>query len=383
MSREKKILYLVIAGIMAVVLLVFSLISIRIKTVKGNEIGVKETWSEGVVSEPLFPGTYFLFPGWSQTIYTYDIGSQIFEMNDSAVAHDPKQKGAIVKNESYHVQSFEGQDLGISLNLRWRIDAALVVEYHKKTRTDPEGKLIRPLVQRIVKDEATMLKAIDAYSGAGLVKLQADIQKDLVNPNNELAKRGIIVESFVIEGIKLDDTYIGEIRKRQVASQRKLRADEETKASEAEALKAKADAQADFNKKVVEAERDQKVAILLAEQKAKSAILAAEADAKKVELEANADKKKIVLGAEANKEADFLKAQAIEVVGKAEAEATKLKLSAFAVAGSDNYTKIKVAESMASSFQNIKGYLPQDMHVTVLSENFMRSLDAVLGPAKK
>jgi len=413
MSRDNdngnsKMILLVGAGIAAIVLLIFSLIAVRIKTVRGNEVGVKETWSEGVVAEPLFPSTYVLFPGWSQTIYTYDMGSQVFEMNDQAPAPDPKAKTppAVKREGSYHVQSAEGQDLGISLNLRWRLDSAKLVEYHKTIRTDPEGKLIRPLVQRVVKDEATMLKAIDAYSGAGLVKLQADIQRDLTNPNGELAKRGIIVESFVIEGIRLDDKYIGEIRARQVATQQKLRADEETKAAEAGALKAKAEAAADFNKRVVEAERDQRVAILKAEQEAKAqvlsaqasaekvelaakaaqkqVVLAAEADAQKVELEAKASKTRTVLAAEGEKDSGVLRAQAIEAIGKAEAEATKLKLSAFAVPGSDNYTRIKVSEQMAISFGNIKGYLPADMSVHVISENFLRSLDAMMGgPQKK
>ncbi len=384
MSETKKMVLMVGAAILALILLVFSILAIRIKNVAGNEMGVKETWTAGVIDDPMMPGTYFLFPGWSQVVFTYDTGSQVFEMNDEPKhVADPKKPTTVKHEGSYHVQSLEGQDLGISLNLRWRLDPAKLVEYHKKTRTDPEGKLIRPLVQRIVKDEATMLKAIDAYSGAGLVKLQMDIQKDLTNPNGELAKRGIIVESFVIEGIKLDDKYIGEIRARQVATQQKLRADEETKASEANALKAKADAQADYNKRVVEAERDKEVLILKAQQEAKSSVLAAEAAAKKVELAAEADKKKVVLEAGAEKEAGILRAHAIEAIGKAEAEATKLKLSAFSVAGSDNYTKIKVAEQMSASFGGIKGYLPSNMTVNILSENFMRSLESLLAPRKQ
>lgn len=376
----KQKTWLIGTAIFGVALLILFLFMVRIVTIEGNQIGVKETWSEGVVDEPMQPGTYILIPGWSQRVYPYDVSTQVFVMNDKK---EEKANGESVyqgrDEDAYHVQSAEGQDMTISLNVQWRIDPAKVVEIHKNVRNNVEEKIIRTVVMRVVKDEATTRKAVDAYSGEGLVKLQNDIHRDLSNPNGELSKRGIIVDNFVIEGIQLDEKYIGEIRARQVATQKKSRAEEETKAAEAEALKAKAEAQADFNKRVVEAERDKEVAILKAEQEAKAQVLAAKADAEKVELAANADKKKIVLAAEGEKEAGILKALSIEAIGKAEAEATKLKLTAYAVPGSDNFTRIEVAKSMSQGFSNIRGYLPSNMSVNVLSENFTRAVENFLG----
>ncbi len=390
---------LIVLGVIAVFLLLVSLILFDIETVAGNEYGVKETWSEGVVEDYLMPKTYILFPGFTQKIYHYDASSRVFVMNDQDEA---VEFGAGRKQDSYMVQSAEGQDMRISLNVRWRIDPEKVIELHRTVRENIEEKVLRPELMRVVKDEATLRTAIEAYSGAGLVQLQSDILARLSDPANELGMRGVIVENFVIESIGLDPEYVGEIKARQVAIQREMRAREETKAALAEAEKVKAEAQAEFEKAVVDGKRDKEVGILEAEKQAQQEVLAAEAakkqvvlaaeaqaqqvvlaaqaQAQQVELAAEADKKRAVLTAEGEKEAGELKAQAIIAIGTAEAEATQLQLSAFAAAGPDAYVQIEVAKQIAQAFKNIDGYLPQDMKVNLLSESFMDAVKQVVRP---
>jgi len=48
------------------------------------------------------------------------------------------------------------------------------------------------------------------------------------------------------------------------------------------------------------------------------------------------------------------------------------------VDGADNFVKIQIAENMAQAFQNINGYLPGDMTITMLSTNFMNSVRSVM-----
>lgn len=220
-------------------------------------------------------------------------------MNDkSEKKHEGKGHGRNL--DSYLVQSAEGQDMRISLNLRWRINPAKLVQIHKTVREDIEEKLIRPVVMRVVKDEATKMKAIDAYSGEGLVRLQASIQTSLTGQGEgkELAERGVIVENFVIEHIELDPKYIEEIKQKQIATQRTLRAAEEQKAAEAEALVAKSKAQADLNKSVVEAQRDKEVMVLKAQ-----------AEQEKQILSAKGQQQQLILEAEGQKEASIAKAE--------------------------------------------------------------------------
>lgn len=350
-----KTIKLVIAAAIGIALIIFVCEYVDFETVKGNELGVKETWSGGVEERVYQPKTYMLTPGWSQKIIHYDASSQVFVMNERS--HD-----------AYRVQSQEGQDLIISLNVRWRIDPAKLVSIHKTIGHDIPVKVIRPQVMRIIKDEATRLRAIDAYSGEGLVKLQSSVQNDLTNPNGELRSRGVIVENFVIEHIELDPNYVTEIKARQVATQKQLRAVEETKAAEADALKARAMAQADLNKMVVEAERDKQVGILKALMLQTNMILAAEAEMKKKVLEGEAEKQQKILSAEG-----------VLALGKAEAEAQKLKLSAYAVPGAVAFTQVEIARALADGMKGIQGYLPQGMTVNLLGENFMQAVKALSG----
>lgn len=385
MSYDPNARFMVKMGVLAIVVLLFvagSFILFDVETVGGNEVGVMETWSEGVITEPVLPKTYFLFI--SEKLYKYDTSTQVFVMNDLPPSRgDTKDITRGRDMDAYLVQSAEGQNMHISLNLQWRLDPTKIVDIHKTVRSAVEEKLIRPVIMRVVKDEATKRTAIEAYSGSGLVKLQQDIQSRLVEAKGELADRGVIVENFVIEGIRLDAKYISEITEKQVAVQRKLKADEQTKAAEAEALKAKAEAQADLQKQVVAAERDKQVGILGAEQKARQAVLAAEADKQKTVLAAEAEKQKQILVATGNRDAEVLRAEAILAVGKSQAEASKLQYSAFETPGAKSYTTIKIAESLAIAHQNVKGYLPQDMTVFTLGNNFMEAVNRVVGEESK
>ncbi len=372
----KQTLSLVAAGLILIVLVVASLFIVDIVTVEGNEIGVKETWDGGVIDTPLQPKTYVLFPGFTQKVFKYDMSSQVFVMNDQS----NDTYGAGRSRDSYLVQSSEGQDMRISLSVRWRRDPSKVVELHKTVRANVEEKILRPEIMRIVKDRATVRTALDAYSGEGLVKLQADISTALTALDAELRHRGVIVENFVVEHIGLDPAYVEQIKARQVAVQERLRAIEETRAAEARAERAKAEAQAAYEKSVVDAKRDKEVGILDAQKLAEQQVLAAGASAKQVELAAQADKNRNVLAAEGEKEASFLRAAAIEALGKAEAEANRLKLNSYAAEGAEAFVRIEVAKSMADGFKNISGYLPGDMTINLLSESFLRAVESVVRP---
>lgn len=371
----KQTISLIATGVVVVVLLLASVFIVDIVTVEGNQIGVKETWSGGVLADPLPPKTYVLFPGFTQKVFKYDLSSQVFVMNDQA----NDTYGAGRSRDSYLVQSSEGQDMRISLNVRWRRDPQHIVDLHKTVRENVEEKILRPELMRVVKDQATTRSALAAYSGPGLVSLQSDISNALMSPEAELRKRGVIVENFVIEHIGLDPSYVEQIKARQVAVQARLRAIEETSAAVAKAEQAKAEAQAAYERAVVDAQRDKDVGVLAAEKEAAQQVLDAEAAAKRVEFAATADKNRNVLAAEGEQQAALLRAQAIKALGEAEAEATRLKLSAYSAEGSEAFVRIEVAKAMSEAFKNIDGYLPQDMTVNLLSDSFLRAVEAVVG----
>lgn len=372
--NERTLIKWIIAAVVLVVLVVGVSITVDYPYIEGNQVGVKETWLDGVVNEAISPGQQFLFPGWSQKVYKYQMSPNIFVMNDRK--NDERANGR--DNDAYEAKSKDNQTMKMWLALQWRFDPEKIVEIHKTYRThvglrnwdvEMEERLIRQVLMREVNTEATKKNAIDAYSGEGFVELQQNISDRLVDINGELRQQGIIIENFVIEKIVLDAAYIGEIEQRQVAQQRTLRAQEEEKAANAEALKAQAEARADYNKQVVEAEREREKVVLASEGAAQQQVNAAKAEAEKV-----------VLAARAEQEAAVLRAQAILAIGQAEAEAQKLRLSAYAVDGADAFVQIEIAKSMATAFENIQGYLPESMHINLLSDSFVKAVRSVVAP---
>jgi hypothetical protein len=66
-------------------------------------------------------------------------------------------------------------------------------------------------------------------------------------------------------------------------------------------------------------------------------------------------------------------------MGKAEATAKELMLKAYSVPGSENWVRVEVAKSLAEGIQNIKGYLPADMKVNLLTDNYLKGVDTLTG----
>lgn len=353
--------------------------AVRVRTVEGHELAVAEDWN-GVRPEPVSPGTHFFI--WNPSagnvsLYPYDLGVQVYVMNDK---DNQEEIAEGRKADAYVVQSADQQDMRISLRVQWRRLPNKVVDLHKAARDNVEERVLRPVLLNVVKNHATLRTALEAYSGAGLVKLQNDVLAAL--QASEELNQYVRVEGFVIEHIGLNKEYTDKIVARQVAVQDRLKNIEETKAAEAAAEKAKAVAQADYEKVLVEARRDKEKGILEAEKSAQQQILAAEAAAKKVALEAEAEKNRNVLIAQGKKEAGFNEAEAIRAIGEAEADALKMKLNAYSTAGADGYVKIQVSANMAEAYKNIKGYLPEGMSINLLTDNYAKGVSVLVNGAE-
>lgn len=362
LTRMQK--WFAIVSVCAVLTIGFFFAFVEKTTVQGNQVAVLETWG-GVDDKVYGPKTYIRFPGFMYEFIRYDMSQQVYVMNDLPGSEEFAQGR---EKDSYLVQSKDSQDMQISLNVTWRLDPDKLVHLHKTVRKDFEEKVLRPALLLIVKDEATVMEAIVAYSGEGLVRLQSSIRAKLSDPNGIVRSKGIIVENFAIEGIKLDEDYIGQIKDRQVAIQRDLKAKQEEIAALSEAQVAKAVARADYEREVMAAERDKQVGILAAERGQQERILAAEAD-----------KQEQVLAAQGEQEAGVLKAEAIMAIGEAEAHAKKVQLQAYAVEGAEMFARIEIARSVAQGFQNIDGYLPEDMTINLLTNSFIESMAALMG----
>ena len=355
-ESENTFKKLILGAVATIIAITASVILVEFKTVRGGELGVKETWTDGVVQEVYQPRNYWLIPGFSQEIYTYDATLKAFELKD------------------YTIRSSDNQEMTIMSKIQWRRDPSKLIRHHTMFKQNAEKIAIEPAMIGAILRNGTAFKAIEAYSGEGLIKMQSEIQKDLL-ANTQLKEDGIIIESYIIVYNHLKPEYLAEINGRQLATLRQSRASEEQKAAEAEALVAKSKAQSDLNKQVVEAERDKQVLVLKAEAENERSILAAKAEKEKLSLEAEG--KKLAMLAEA---------EGTLALGEAKAKANRAMLESFSVQGSESYTRIEIAKNLATAFGNIKGYLPGDLKINVLTDNFNTALDAATGnmvlPAK-
>ncbi len=109
-------------------------------------------------------------------------------------------------------------------------------------------------------------------------------------------------------------------------------------------------------------------------------VLASEARAQEQVNAAKAEAEKTVVEANGRRDAAVADAAAILAKGQAEAEAQRLKLSAYAVPGAEAFVQIEVAQSMAEAFKGIQGYLPGDMQINLLSDSFLKSVRGMMAP---
>ena len=367
---------LAVLAIIALIVVALTLFSVRVYTVKGNELGVLETWSGGVTG--ILPPKTYVYPlGFANTVYHYDASEQILVMNDQTPDQGEVNPGR--QHDSYAVQSSDQQTMHISMNCRYRIDPLTLTNLHSQVRSsgsvsaqdiahDIAEKIVRPAMMLAVKDRATVMTAAQAYSGTNLVLLQQQILQDLSNPNGSLCKSGVIFDNFVIESIVLDPDYVKEITTRQTATLRQSRLAAEKIAADQAAEVARSTALADYNVQLVQAQL-----------RATNQVIAAQADNERAVIAAKAEQQKRTLEAEGESAAMKSIAEGNLAVAQAEAKGKQLLFAAWETPGAQTYAKIQIASSTAQAFSGIKGYLPSDMKVNLMTGNFLQAIDALVG----
>lgn len=257
-------------------LLVMFLFLFRWQHVEGNERLVTQDWKNGLSEETVGPGTYFYVP-FKTTIYKYNVGTEKFIMGKKELYSGTGSD--TVNFPAYTITtggSGKEQPASFSVTLQYHLDPRKLVQLHKEAQAKYEDLVIKPSLTRIISDLATTQTVLNFYSGEGRVSLQRNIEKAIAQ-HPALEPVGIVVDTFVIDEIELDKEYVAEITGRQLASQKKLRAIEETLAAEEDAKRVQAVAGADKLKKVVEAEASKETRIKAAEAQAQETRLAAEA----------------------------------------------------------------------------------------------------------
>lgn len=387
----RKLIYLGIGCVVALILFIVAMSSIKVRHVPGNAIGVEETWGGGVLPDPLQPGTYWWVIGFNKEVYTYTTSGQVFVMNDKAGEDEPLADGR--KSDILVVNSLDNQQVRFHITVTWRIDPAHVVALHKNYRDNIPERLIRPEIVNEVSIRATLQNAIDLYSGPKLNDLRQLVTTELRSPTGKLAQNGVIIDRFVIEKPALSPEYEHLIEQRQLAIAQESQAKEQLKANQAIADAARTAALKDQYEQVVAAntsaqrlviqqQADSDKATIETKANALNTVTTQQAAAEVLVIQAEAQAKQQVALSEAAKQAEVNRAVGIRAVGEAQADANKLLLASYSVPGSDLYTRIQVAGSLATAFSGVKGYLPSNVTYNTVAESFDKGVSLMVGPAK-
>jgi len=341
----------------AVILLLIAAFIVRFKHVDANERGVK-VGINGLVEQPIQPGVSFYCP-LTTKFFVANVGQQRFVMDNTPSNIEKVAQGR--EKDQQVFRSKDNQDMYVEVAVQWHRDPSKVVKQQSEVGNVENDEyfvetVLRQPVMTATKNTLTVLTAIEAYSGAEHVKAQEDILKAL-QENKTLQEKGCVVDSYIVE-VKLDDAYTKPIKDRQTAMQQRLAYDEQKLAADSNALKAKAEAQADLNTQVVGAERDKQIAVLRAEQ----------------------EKQKVVLVAQGEKEAAQNRADAILAIGKANAEAERLKYSAYSTPGAETFAKLEMSKQLSVAYSGVKGYVPEKMTINTFSETFLSAVNGLVAP---
>jgi regulator of protease activity HflC (stomatin/prohibitin superfamily) len=345
------------AAIVVVVLVAIGVFtSLRFIAVEGHERVVMQHWDAGIEKDLLGPGTHF-YNGFTRSPYRYNIGTQKFIMG----LQSHYGQAETVDFPAYTITtggSGKEQPATFSCTLQYRLDPIKLQQLHSAVQHEYEDLVIKPALTRIISDAATTKTVIDFYSGEGRVALQVHVEDSIIK-NQALSDVGIAVETFVIDSIDLDNNYVAEITGRQLATQKKLRAQEETLAANEEAKKVQALAEAEKNKRVVAAEASKRETELGAEAEKNKTVFAAQAEAEKVKALAEADRFR--------KEQD---AKGLLAQGLAEAEvAQKKKMSKYEGESGARQALVEIEIARVELFKNLQlqGVLPEQTFLTLIN----------------
>ncbi len=290
------------------------------------------------------------------TLYTYHIGTQKFIMGDQKV-YGTAEKVQFPAYEITTGGSGKEQPATFSVTLQFHLDPTKLIVLHNTAQNRYRTSVIKPALTRIISDLATTQTVLDFYSGQGRVKLQKDIE-DAIRAHPSLNRRGIVVETLVIDHIELDTAYVAEITGRQLATQKKLRAIEETLAAEEEAKKAEAIAKADKLTKIVGAEASKEVRIQAAQ----------------------ADKEEKKLAAQASRFAKEQDARGLLAAGIAQAKVDNArKTSRYAGQSGARQAAVEMNQARVEMFKNFTftGFLPEKAALTLLGPGMQAPIPTV------
>jgi regulator of protease activity HflC (stomatin/prohibitin superfamily) len=313
---------------LALVLLAWGpiLLALGIVVVPSGMAGVRVSQTSGTLAGTLYPGAHFVVP-LAENVVLFDTRDQLFTTG----ALETATHGSAKKSEPLNVQAKEGLTLGLSITVRYRLDARHL-DYIQSNLPQPVEKEIVPAVVASAWRELVpnyTVREVFATKREEVRKHASDVI------TQKLAADGIVVKEVMLRDIQLPPEYAKGLESLLLKEQENDRMGVDTEIQQKQVRIAELQAEAAKAQQVKQAEGEAQVHVLQAKGEADAMQYTLPLKQKQIEqskLEAEARKETTVKNAEALAEAKVIDSKAEMERRKllSEAEADRIRVTAAA-----------------------------------------------------
>lgn len=317
------------AGALAAAAFVAMLISSAIVVVPSGYAGVRVSQISGTRPGTLYPGVHLVKPMVDEVVL-YDVRDRVYT---TAGGEEPMKKGEVKEKapEAFRVQSREGLGVGMSITVRYRLDAQRLDHIHANVAQPVEQEIVPPVVASIFREIVPRytVREVFAVKRDELTRLASDAI------TRRLAQDGIVVKEVMVRDIILPPEYAKGLEQLLMKEQHNEGLKYETEIQEKQVRIAELQAEAAKARQVKQAEADAQTRVLGAKGEADSMKYLLPLKQQQIEqtrLEAEAQKESTVKNAEAAALAKVIDSKA-ELERRnllSQAEANRIRLTAAA-----------------------------------------------------
>jgi regulator of protease activity HflC (stomatin/prohibitin superfamily) len=323
------------------------LLAFSIVVVPSGMGGVRVSQFSGTLPGTLYAGAHMVVP-LIDDVVLFDTRDQIFTTGtaeDGKTAGKNSTKTEPLKTEPLNVQAKEGLPIGLSITVRYRLDAKHLDYIQANLPRPVETEIVPPTVASVWREIVPAYTVREVFSA----KREEVRQKAAALITQKLAADGIMVEAVMLRDIQLPQEYAEGLESLLLKEQENDRMEIETELKGKEVRIAELEAEAEKARQVKQAEGAARVRVLQAKAESDAMQYTLPLKQKQIEetkLEAEAHKEATIQNAEAD-------AQAKVIDGKAEGE--RRKMLADAEADRIRVTAVADAERLQSEAAILKG----------------------------
>jgi regulator of protease activity HflC (stomatin/prohibitin superfamily) len=305
------------------------LVAFSIVVVPSGRAGVRVSQISGTVPGTLYAGAHLVIP-LIEDVALFDTRDQIFTTGMSEDGKPVKGK-ASPKAETLNVQAKEGLTLGLSITVRYRLDAKKLDYIQGNLPRPVEREIVPPTVASVWREIVPNYTVRDVFSA----KREEVRQRAAGLITQKLAADGIVVKEVMLRDIVLPPEYAEGLQALLLKEQENDQMSVETELKSKEVRIAELEAEAAKARQVKQAEGEARVHVLRAKAESDAMQYTLPLKQKQIEqsrLEAQARKEATIQNAEGDAQAKVIdsKAEGERRRLLADAEANRIRVTAAA-----------------------------------------------------